>query len=184
MRSPKLIEVARCPNCSFPIDQFGRRTECAKCGRRLTVACIDCDTENPFYTQHCLVCGVEYKKRAVEKLSQQIDALRVQLDEYDRLLSAKYQAEFYEHVATVATWVFTLITGAFFMLHLTDESGVAVALGLGGMGYLASRSYGSLALACCGLSKGRDWAQLYKTIYRLKREIDDLCRKRELYVRH
>lgn len=63
---PLALAMAHCPNCAYAIDQIGERTHCAKCGRQLTILCINCQTNNPPIFQSCMKCGVDYRAFGLE----------------------------------------------------------------------------------------------------------------------
>lgn len=183
-RNIPVLEMSRCPNCSYPLDQLGRRTSCAKCGRRLTILCIECNTENPSYFQNCISCGVDFRVHAIEHFARVMRRVDIELSEYEKIKFSRDNAEFYEQLAGLATAVFTLVTGTFFMLVFKDERGLAIALGLGFAGYLAYKFlYRRLALIYCGLPADfyREWPHLEKRGRNLREEYAEAQRQHDYY---
>ncbi len=184
MQARNIPVVSRCPNCSYPLDQVGRRTSCAKCGRRLTLLCIECNTENAFHFHNCINCGSDFRIRAVEHFARVMGKVGFELNEYEKLKRQRDDAEFYEQLSTLATAVFVLITGIFFMLVFRDERGLAIALGLGVGGYLARRLfYRRLALIYCRLPANfyNEWPYLEKKGRKLRDEYVEAQRQHDYY---
>src|SRR5207249_11870863 len=95
-KNPPALEMARCPNCDYAIEQMGAQTNCPKCGRQLTISCIDCQTNNPPIFQFCIKCGSDYRYHAVEHYSKRLAKLEFELGQYQRLVTLKGHAALLE----------------------------------------------------------------------------------------
>ena len=103
---------------------MGAQTNCPKCGRQLTISCIDCQTNNPPIFQFCIKCGSDYRYHAVEHYSKRLAKLEFELGQYQRLVTLKGHAALLEQIGNIAVSVFTVVVGLF--CWLVGASGMSL----------------------------------------------------------
>ncbi|MEW6731208.1 MAG: zinc ribbon domain-containing protein [Acidobacteriota bacterium] len=110
------LEMAHCSNCGYVVEQLGIRTHCAKCNKRLTVRCIDCQTDNPPVFQYCMKCGGDYRHLAVEHYSKQLAKIEFNLLEYQRMVALQTKATLHRQIVQIALFAFTAAIVLLFLL--------------------------------------------------------------------
>src|SRR5262245_54969060 len=110
------LEMARCPNCDYAIEQMGAQTNCPKCGKQLTINCIVCKANNPPIFQFCIKCGSDYRFLAVEHFSKRLAKLDFELAQHEIAIANKQQAALYEQIGNISVVTFTILVGLFCLL--------------------------------------------------------------------
>jgi hypothetical protein len=160
------------------------RKNCAKCGRRLTILCIACKTENPPVFQLCINCNQDYRLYAVEHYSKQIAKLELKIAHQDTTVIAKEQADLYTQISQIAIMVFALIVGGFCLFYFRANiySFFAVLLPL--TAFLVNRYLvEKIALLAVGLPRtfAKEWPYILKEIDRQTKEHIDARKELEYY---
>lgn len=142
-----ILEMVQCPNCSHAIDQMGRRTHCQKCGKQLTVLCINCQTNNSILFQNCMQCSSDFRLLAVEHFTKQIAKVDFDLAEFYRL------EQLYKKATTIEKLSRLIIPALLFILGLpawyfsTNIWGLLLPVDLAFIGYLVVRFYSKSFIA-------------------------------------
>src|SRR6185369_7824029 len=144
------LEMARCPNCDYAIEQMGAQTSCPKCGKQLTVKCIICQTNNPPIFQFCIKCSSDYRFHAVEHFSKRLAKLDFELAQHEITVAHKQRAALFEQIGNISVVAFTIIMSLFCLLAGVGGMSLALLLSIPLFFCLAVRIYGkrlSLLLA-------------------------------------
>lgn len=136
-----ILEMAQCPNCSYAIDQMGTRTHCQKCGKRLTVLCINCQTNNSILFQNCMQCGSDFRVLGVEHFSKQVAKMEFDLAEFNRLDLLYKKAIYLEKLSRLFIPLGLFILGIPIWYISTNIWGLLLPLDLAFIGYLITKIY-------------------------------------------
>jgi hypothetical protein len=136
-----ILEMAQCPNCSHAIDQMGNRTHCQKCGKKLTVLCINCQTNNSILFQNCMQCGSDFRVLGVEHFSKQVAKLEFDLAEFDRLDLLYKKATYLEKLWRFFVPITLFVLGIPMWYISTNIWGLLLPIDLAFIGYLLTRVY-------------------------------------------
>lgn len=157
------LEMAQCPNCGYAVDQVGGRTNCAKCGKQLTVRCISCDTNNPPIFHLCMKCGSDFRMHAVEHFSRLLSKVEFDIAEHQRFTEMMNRAAAARQVGRIALYTTTALTALVCWLFSSLTVMIAVPLILFTVGQTLLKLFGhrwSYRLADIPDHIAREWTQL------------------------
>jgi hypothetical protein len=176
--------MIRCPNCDYAVEQLGAQTNCAKCGKRLTVKCIVCEMNNPPVFQHCLKCGTDYRFHAVEHFSKRLAKVEFELKQYELTAALKVRATLVEQIGTIAVSTFTIIIGLFCWLFRPEGVYLILLLSIPLLCCTLTKLFGKrLALMTSGLPSQfpQEWPHICSKAKRQKAERDELSKQLRYY---
>jgi hypothetical protein len=178
------LEMARCPNCDYAIEQMGAQTNCPKCGKRLTIHCINCQTNNPPIFQYCIKCGSDYRFQAVEHFSKRLAKLEFELGQYGITVALKQQAALFEQIGNIAVAIFTVIVVLFCLLVRAEGMSLVLLLSIPLFFCVAARMYGkrlSLLLARLPGDFYKEWTYICSKAARNKTEYREVSVQLKYY---
>jgi hypothetical protein len=178
------LEMAHCPNCGYVIEQLGARTTCSKCGKRITILCISCQTNNPPVFQMCMKCGVDYRHIGVEHYRKQLAKLEFELQEFERLNLLHNRTRAVYQIAQFSVLFIALFISLSSLLFLPYPVAFTIFLLLSLIGISFIRRFGWLWSAkLLGLPLPKQWQQLCLTAEKQQLEKDDLEKNLIYYQR-
>lgn len=157
------LEIAQCPNCGYAIEQLGARTNCRKCGKRITILCISCQTNNPPIFQNCMQCAQDFRVIGVEHFHKQLAKLDFDLGEFERQRTGYQRAAALEQWFKITAYLIAAIMGIINLMILPfTVSFVVTAIILAWELALLKLLSRRVALLIAGLPKefDREWRYL------------------------